>query len=158
MPLARSRLDCCICIVEETEESVHALRDLLASIQAAHRTSLVLPCGSFHSCSFACHDTLRLYANHQGGYRVRCPLCRNNIAAAFSKSVHRWRAGGSFSMTCPSCAEEYAISKAKGSPPFAFSRAAIVLHDVETAEIGDVWHEQCVQHLGDYRVVFRRIG
>ena len=156
MPLARRRLDCYICIEEQTEEAVLALRDIFGLIQA--RREQDAPCGSFHSCSFEQSEKLRLYANHQGGYRVRCPSCAHNIASDFSKSVHLWRAGAAFSMTCPSCAEVYSLSKAKGIPPFAFSRAAIVLHDVEVADIGDFWHAQIMEKLGEYHAIFRRVG
>merc|ERR1712137_1079923 len=121
MPLVRHRLDCCICIEKQTEDAVLALRELFSSIQDAHRNALDVPCVSFHSCSFEQGENLRLYANHQGGYRVRCPICAHNIASDFSKSVHHWRAGGRFFMKCPSCMEEFPLSQAKGSPPFAFS-------------------------------------
>ena len=158
MPLVRHRLDCCICIDEQTQDSVLALHTLFVSIQRAHREALVVPCVSFHSCSFEKSEKRRLYANHQGGYRVRCPSCSYNIASEFSTSVHRWRSGGAFSMTCSSCKESFPLSQANGSPPFAFSRAAIVLHDVEQAEVGDFWHESLMQRLGCYQAIFRRVG
>ena len=138
MPLVRHRLDCCICIEEKTQDAVLALLEVFGSIQNSRNNDLVIPCVSFHSCSFEQSEKLRLYANHQGGYRVRCPFCAHNIASEFSKSVHLWRSGGEFSMTCSSCKEGFSLSEAKGSPPFAFSRAAIVLHDVERAEVGEL--------------------
>ena len=156
MPLARRRLDCCICIKEQTDEAVLALRDIFGLIQSGHDQAV--PCGGFHSCSFEQSEKLRLYANHQGGYRVRCPFCAHNIASEFSKSVHLWRSGAVFSMTCPSCAQVYSLSKAKGIPPFAFSRAAIVLHDVEVADIGAFWCAQLMERLGGYHAIFRRVG
>tara|TARA_B100000683_G_C12422484_1_gene528389 strand:- start:993 stop:1178 length:186 start_codon:yes stop_codon:yes gene_type:complete len=61
-------------------------------------------------------------------------------------------------MTCPSCGEVYSLSQAKGIPPFAFSRAAIILHDVELAEIGEFWHAKFMQGLGGYQDIFRRVG
>ena len=157
MPLVRHRLDCCICIEEQTQDSILALFDLFGVLQDAHRNKMVVPCVSFYSCSFEQSEKPRLYANHQGGYRVRCPFCSNNIAAEFSKSVHKWRSGGDFSVVCSSCKETFPLSKAVGSPPFAFSRAAILLHDVEQADVGEVWHSQ-FQQLGAYQAIFRRVG
>ena len=61
-------------------------------------------------------------------------------------------------MTCPSCLSNFLLSKAQGSPPFAFSHAAIVLHDVELAEVGSLWHDKFIQSLGHYHAIFRRVG
>ncbi|MAA78961.1 MAG: hypothetical protein CL916_06845 [Deltaproteobacteria bacterium] len=158
MPLVRNRLDCCICIEEQTQDAVCALLDVFGSIQNAHRNELVIPCASFHSCSFEQSERPRLYANHQGGYRVRCPFCSHNIASEFSKSVHKWRNGGDFLMTCSTCKERFPLSNAQGSPPFAFSRAAIILHDVELAEVGDCWHARFIEEMGSYQAIFRRVG
>ena len=158
MPLVRRRLDCCICIVEQSQQEIASLKSIFVAIESAQKKEEHLPCRSFFSCSFDSSDVMRLYANHQGGYRVRCPSCSSNIAPEFSTAVHRWRGGADFSMTCPSCAQTYPLSSALGIPPFAFSRAAIVLHDVEEADLGYFWHEQCMRSLKDYRVVFRRVG
>ena len=158
MPLVRHRLDCCICLETQTQESIQALQELFDSIQDAHLKGENVPCDSFYSCSFEKSKKMRLYANHQGGYRVRCPKCAQNIASDFSKSVHHWRKGAAFEMVCSFCMEKFSLSHAVGTPPFAFSLAAIILHDVEVAEIGELWHKRIVEELGTFRVVFRRVG
>ena len=61
-------------------------------------------------------------------------------------------------MICSSCTQGFPLAQANGSPPFAFSRAAIVLHDVDQADLGEFWHAQVTQRLVRYRVIFRRVG
>lgn len=158
MPLVRHRLDCCICLENQTQEAVQALTELFDSIQDAHLNGQNVPCTSFHSCSLEKREKMRLYANHQGGYRVRCPSCAQNIASDFSRFVHRWRKGAGFEMVCSFCTERFPLSHAVGIPPFAFSMAAILLHDVEIAEIGESWQKRILEKVGAFRVVFRRVG
>jgi len=100
----------------------------------------------------------RLYANHQGGYRVSCPFCTANIARGFSSAVEKWRRGEERNMLCHQCNESFSLENAIGRPSFAFASAAIVLSDVQRAVLGEDWVERCDALLGEYRIIYRRLG
>jgi hypothetical protein len=158
MPLVRHRLDCCICLVPPDRQYIHQLQTLAEELLQAKKRHKLLPCGSFESILVESFDHPRLYANHQGGYRVGCPACSQNIAKAFSRAVENWRKGAERTMECDSCFLVFPLEEAKGRPPFAFSSSSIILHDVQEAFLGDFWKERCDALLVEYCIIFRRVG
>ena len=61
-------------------------------------------------------------------------------------------------MLCHQCNESFSLENAIGRPSFAFASAAIVLSDVQRAVLGEDWVERCDALLGEYRIIYRRLG
>jgi len=154
MPLIRNTLDCCICLLPADKEKEIGFERLFQEIQL----SKTPPCGGYVRLRMETFEKPILYANHQGGYRVCCPNCSANVAREFSRAVEDWRKGGKRKMNCGACHSSFLLEEAIGKPPFAFSRAAIILSDVHHASLGEEWISRCDSLLKEYRIVYRRVG
>ncbi|TVQ90091.1 MAG: hypothetical protein EA397_14160 [Deltaproteobacteria bacterium] len=87
--------------------------------------------GGFASIRLDRPPRLTLYANRQGGFRVRCPAGGQNIVPSFNAALSSWRAGGQATIAeCGACGGEHALSELDFAPPAALGRGAIVLVDV----------------------------
>lgn len=71
-----------------------------------------------------------LDANHQGGYRVRCPARATNVVPAYNGALTAWRAGGPRTLRCSACGAQHPLEDLDFSPPAAFARGAVVFSDV----------------------------
>lgn len=158
MPIVRHQLDCCICLAPSENTDFCGLLTLAQEMREAKNCGLHLPAQSFATLIVEQQSKPRLYANHQGGYRVLCSFCAKNIAKEFSQSVEMWRDGAERSMKCSFCGQHFALEDVHARPNLYFTCAAIVLRDVEKAEVGDFWEQRCSELLSDFRIVFRRIG
>ena len=114
--------------------------------------------GAFHSHRIEDSLSPRIYGNHQGGYRVRCSSCAENIVSAFSIAVEQWRAGGERRVLCPHCSYTQPLEESTFAPPVAFSRAVLNLIDVQEARFAQEAHEDMEKILGSHRIIYRRIG
>lgn len=76
---------------------------------------------------------LRLYANGQGGFRVRCPVTGDNVVPAFQRALSAWRSGGPPRLDCPACDAPHTLDALDYAPDAAFGRGALVLVDVASA-------------------------
>ena len=158
MPIARHQLDCCICLAPSENTDVQALHTLAQDMREAQKAGLHVPTNSFSTLIVEQHPKPKLYANHQGGYRVFCHVCKENIAKDFSRAVEMWRGGSERSMECPFCMQRFALEEVQARPELYFSCAAIVLRDVERAELGSFWEQRITQLKLPVRIIFRRIG
>ena len=99
-----------------------------------------------------------LYANQQGGFRVRCPRSGENLASAFSAAVERWRSGAPRAMCCPACGEEHALEEITLIPPGGFARFAVVFVDAATLNLEPEPRAELESALGPLREIARRIS
>lgn len=104
----------------------------------------------------------RLYANHQGGYRVYCPECNALCTSEFVASIVRWRRGDSspdlVHVACPDCTQTSSLSKMVGRPNFAFAKGVVILGGVNSTEINPDAIVDIQEELGPITFVYRRVG
>lgn len=97
-----------------------------------------------------------LYANQQGGFRVRCPSCGENLVPVFGSALSAFRHGQPRRCTCPRCGTESPLEDLEFAPPAAFGRLSVVTADVSTAALTAEALALVADRLGDWRVVLRR--
>ena len=114
--------------------------------------------GGFTRYWFECSDRARLYANHQGGYRVFCPQCSQNIAGTFASAVQSWRSGGPRFLKCLECSTQTELEKCVLKPYGGFACAALIFAGVGEAEISPSAQKLILDVLGETRLVFKRMG
>ena len=161
MPLVRHQLHCCICLQPPEREHKGELAELISLWKQKgylFEQSSDLCVGGFSHHRLEKYPSPRIYGNHQGGYKVRCRSCRQNIVSVFSHAVQDWRAGGPRQLCCPHCQHEQALEKCFFMPPVAFSRAALVLIDVEQAHFSQEVEQDIQNIVGTHSIVYRRIG
>jgi len=73
-----------------------------------------------------------LYANRQGGFRVSCPACGNNLAPDFGAALTAWREGGASSVGCSACGAISSLEALDFAPQAAFGDGAVVLVDARS--------------------------
>lgn len=122
----------------------------------AERDGLVQ--GGFRRLWLDLPGRLTLYANQQGGYYVRCPVCRAGIALAFSEAVQGWRRGGAFGLSCPACGAEHPLDAVTLAPPGAFALGAVVLSNVASLDLAADVHQRLRPVLGEIREIVRRVA
>lgn len=118
--------------------------------------------GKVKQIRFEPPEIYRLYANHQGGYRVYCPTCMGLATSAFVASVRDWRSGrgNPFDnrVVCGLCGEESPLPQMIGQPTLAFSKGAIVFSDVENVQMNTAALHEIVSSVGLVSQVVRRVG
>ena len=95
-----------------------------------------------------------LYANQQGGFRVRCPRCDENLVPGFQAA----RQVGGVEVACPACGAVTPLPGLRYLPPAAFGRGALVVAQVESATFAGGAEALFQAHLGAYCVVGRRVS
>lgn len=90
---------------------------------------------------------LALYANRQGGFHVRCPACKAQVAREMSAAWSR-RLGA---VACPACHQDTELAALEYRPPAAFARFALELSDVQTLVLLPA--PEITDLLGPYRVI-----
>lgn len=125
-------------------------------LEAKNGSGLVL--GGFRRLWLDLPDRLWLYANHQGGYYVRCPQTGGNLAHSFSAAVQDWRRGGRFALDCPHCGQSHALDAVTLAPPGAFAKGAVIFSDVGSVDLADGVIEVLLPVLGESREIVRRVG
>ena len=124
--------------------------------RGAGRDALII--GGFRRLWLDRPDRLTLYANQQGGYYVRCPVTRGNLAPVFSAAVQEWRRGGEGVLACPHCQKPHPLESVILSPPGAFARGAVVFTDVGSLDMAEGARQALHAVLGEMREVIRRVG
>ncbi|MEL6342671.1 MAG: hypothetical protein AAFV53_06035 [Myxococcota bacterium] len=99
-----------------------------------------------------------LYANHQGGYYVRCPITQGNLAREFSVAVEQWRAGEPRTLACPHCGQIHPLEEVRMAPPGAFGRGAVIFSDVGSMGLGPGVEAALMPVLGECQAIGRRVG
>lgn len=114
--------------------------------------------GGFRRLRLDLPDHIALYANHQGGYYVRCPQTGGNLAREFSAAVQAWRAGGPRTLACAHCGSTHPLEAVQLAPPGAFGRGAVVFSDAGSVALADDVLPMLEPILGEGRVIVRRVG
>lgn len=172
MPFPRSQLD--IVIASSLEDSVLLDEQLMlvrleweqkGLLHQGLLTSLglnYLNVGQRVKVRFESSDKYRLYANHQGGYRVYCPYCNANCTELFIRVVGEWRRSFEspdvFPVVCHECAGDSNLMQMVGRPRMTFSKGGMVLSDVNSADVATDALDYLTQVLGPINVVLRRVG
>jgi hypothetical protein len=76
----------------------------------------------------------RLFANHQGGFRVFCPECNAALAGPFSQVWSKDRDPRA-RVGCPGCGREVSCIELRFSPAATFGKRAAVLVDAGSSRI-----------------------
>jgi hypothetical protein len=97
-----------------------------------------------------------LYANQQGGFRVKCAQTGANIAAEFGAALLHWRSGGPRGLECSACGLPHALETCVLAPPGAFGASAIVFSDAGGIELSSRARSDLLSAIGRFHVVLRR--
>lgn len=98
-----------------------------------------------------------LYANQQGGFRVECPQCHEQIAGEFNRAFRDWKLGSARSLECPHCGSQPDLNDCHHRPDAAFAHWAVVLSGVQSLELGQGIQEEVEAALGGVKTVIRRV-
>ena len=163
MPRASHRVD--LLLVPDDPQRIPCAEAFAEIKRAWQEAGLLAPAtpsglvqGGFRRVWLDLPDRLWLYANHQGGYYVRCPETGGNLAPAFSAAVQEWRRGGPFTLECPRCSQTHALDAVTLAPPGAFARGAVIFSDVASLILADGVTEALKPVLGASREIIRRVG
>lgn len=99
-----------------------------------------------------------LYANQQGGFRVTCPHCAQNVVPMFANVLAVFRATGDADMVCPHCGETTPISQLHYAPPAAVGRAALAIGDAGSGTLRDGIVSDLQERFGPVTVVAARVS
>jgi hypothetical protein len=99
-----------------------------------------------------------LYANQQGGFRVSCPSCSENVVPVFAPVLASLRATGAARLTCPRCAVSTPIAELHFAPKAAVGRAALVLADVADGQLQDGVVADLQERFGPVAIVAARVS
>jgi hypothetical protein len=99
-------------------------------------------------------SSMVLYANQQGGFRVRCGRCTHNLSTKIPSLRHAFACGSE--VCCEGCGEVLTRDLLEFQPPGAFGYGAMVLCDVGGIEMTPDARGDVLRALGPYDVVGRR--
>ena len=115
--------------------------------------------GGFRAVSVVRHARAALVANHQGGFRVRCPSCGASVVAAFQAAYAAWRDQGRVEpVRCDACGAVAALEALDFQPAAAFTRLEVVLQDAGSIQPDPAALAELTACAGPFRVVGRRVG
>ena len=118
--------------------------------------------GMFNKLTVDRSNDVRLYANHQGGYRVFCPNTMSLMTDVFSASIHRWRSNGrtksDFTVDCNACGIPHAFNELIGRPSIAFGKGAIRLINVDQSTSESSFLLDLEAQIGPINTVLKRVG
>ena len=97
-----------------------------------------------------------LYGNQSGGFRVHCPVTKENIAGPFGVAHRTWKNGGSRTMQCPSCGDVHRLEDVIFRPPAAFARWALVFSNAASVVLPPSTSAQINAALGETQYIIRR--
>ncbi len=99
-----------------------------------------------------------LYANQQGGFRVSCPGCSENVVSVFSPVLASLRTSGDARLTCPRCAVCTPIAELVFVPKAAVGRAALVIADVADGQLQHGVLQDLQERFGPVAIVAARVS
>ena len=118
--------------------------------------------GSFHKLEIIDLDRSRLFANHQGGYRVYCPNNDKIVTVDFIAGVAEWRACQNDPketiVLCSACNRHHALVDFVGRPTFAFGKCAFHFSNISSVDLNSVVVEEIERNIGRFSLVFKRVG
>lgn len=172
MPFPRSQLD--IIVVSSADDGVISFECLqmlqtkwehLGILTHSNLTPLgreYLGLGDIKQIRFEYSEKHRLYANHQGGYRVYCPNCTALCTSEFVASIGLWRREASsphlVHLACPNCSHRSPLPRLIGRPKFAFAKGVVVISGVDSIDFSVDALVDIQEELGPIEFVYRRVG
>jgi hypothetical protein len=93
----------------------------------------------------------RFYSPGQGGFRVACPDCKNNLVPSFSLALTRQESD----VLC-SCGRRHPLHTLDFQPPCAFACACLELRDVQESSLFPEPRRLLEQSWGGLRVLLHR--
>ena len=160
MPFPRSNLDAYLVFVDDSlpRESLFAQFDKWHSNGFISKDGTKAPryedfgFGSFHKVEVVESNQSRLFANHQGGYRVCCPINDKIVTVDFIAGIARWRAGKRapehIYATCSACSGQHSLVEFVGKPSFAFGRYAFHFSNIDSTMINRVVVQEIENNVG----------
>jgi len=135
-----------------------AERDVLDDAGAPGPHAERLVDGGFAALRFEEGEGRRLYANQQGGFRVRCPACGANLVPALHANWSDITEDGGRELTCPECGGVSPVIDLQYEPPAAWGRWAVRVADAGSASLHAEARRAVEDVLGPVRVVARRVA
>ncbi len=170
MPFPRSQLD--IIIVFQSVDYLVALEEINSVQQKwdergwfqggsiTPKGKQAFDLGHLSGVRFEISKQSRLFANHQGGYRVLCPNNKRIITGQFSSTITSWRKSNASPseciFTCSECGEVHSLIDCIGHPPFAFGFGAIHLSNVDKINLSTLVIEDLINV--DFMKILKRVG
>lgn len=114
--------------------------------------------GGYAAIRIETRPRVDIWANQQGGYRVRCPDTGDNLVPAFLQALSTYRGGGERSLACPSCGATHPLESLDFAPDAGFSSWALVLRDVQAGRPVEGAVARISAVLGPVRWLVRRSG
>ena len=168
MPFPRSSLD--LIIIPEQKDYLPTLQAEKKFLQVAQKQRWInnfsagpsaqeFILNGFASIRIERHEYPVLFANHQGGYRVRCPKCGFYLAKEFSAVMTKYRKDRScFYIHCISCTSSFQLDQLCFQPAAGFAKYAFVIKDVNSIEVSEAGTKLLSSLIADFQVVLKRIG
>ena len=118
--------------------------------------------GSFHKLQIIESPRTRLFANHQGGYRVHCPNNDKIVTVDFVSGIAKWRTTQNspedIVVQCSACNEQHSLIEFVGKPMLAFGKYAFHFSAIESANINDTVAEDIEKNVGQFSLILKRVG
>ena len=112
--------------------------------------------GGFEGMAIIQSDVVRFVANQQGGFRVFCGA--RNVTASFVSAMSAWRERlGPRSLSCE-CGETHAFEALHFRPHAGFYRFGIEFKGIGRASLQPEVAHEVRKLLGDFHIVYRRVG
>jgi hypothetical protein len=102
--------------------------------------------------------TPTLYANQQGGFRVFCPSCTDNVVPVFAPVLAAFRVSGVARLTCPHCTVSTPIAELTFTPSAAVGQAALVIADAADGQLQDGVLQDLEERFGPVAIVAARVS
>ncbi len=171
MPFPRSQLDAYFVFAEEHRELLEQMERLRTRwVESGYLSSGYKPTQEgrvyfgleeFFNIQSIYLPTKQLFANHQGGYRVFCPVTDGLVTSDFVKGVQRWRntiQKTEFYLVCSQCQERHLLDEVYGKPAFAFGRYALRFINIGQGTPSSKLLEDLQVGVGPFKVVLSRVG
>ena len=118
--------------------------------------------GSFHKVQIIESSRSRLFANHQGGYRVCCPKNDKIVTVDFVSGIAKWRttqkSPEEVLVRCSACNEHHSLTEFVGKPIFAFGRYAFHFSDIDSVNFNHAVAEDIEKSVGRFALILKRVG
>ena len=170
MPFPRSKLDAYLVFLDTSLSVEH----LFKQFQQWQANGSILEDGtqaskhddfgfkSFYKVQVIDSRKPKLFANHQGGYRVCCPKNDKIVTVDFVAGIAKWRAGEDapedIIIKCSGCNGEHALIEFVGKPALAFGTCAFRFSDIHSANISSSVAADIEKNVGRFSLVLKRVG
>ena len=118
--------------------------------------------GSFHKVQIIESNRVKLFANHQGGYRVCCPNNDKIVTVDFVSGIAKWRTTQNspedIVVHCSACNEHHSLNEFVGKPSFAFGKCAFHFSDIDSADINAAVAKDIEKNVGRFSLILKRVG